>query len=239
MIKIAKNFGIILLASFISINGFAEDELNSDDYDADYYEGEGNLVFKMKVDGVKSDATQTGLPKPTVANPVSIGGFAQNGYGFGVSTSVFFADNFAAELSLDYIALCIKNSNLANIAYNYGGNPNNIGKRRLAYMMPITLTGQYHMAPFGGVRPYVGAGYSGAYFFSKSKGATIKNGYGPVVQVGVDFYAKDYTLINAEIKQYFLASKANYKTSLTNGQSVKSKIKWNPLVFSAGVGFRF
>ncbi|WP_341750672.1 OmpW family outer membrane protein [Candidatus Tisiphia endosymbiont of Sialis lutaria] len=237
MIKVAKKLGIFLLVSCASISSFANNTGNND-YDADYYGDEGNLVFKMRAVGIKSSAKQTDFPKATAKNPVSIGTFAENGYGIEASTSVFFASHVAAELSLGFDVLRNKNSSLQNVAHNYGGNPEDVGKRKSLYMIPLTVTGQYHIAPFGAIRPYIGIGYHGAYFINKSKGCTVKNGHGAVLQLGVDLYAKDDTLINLDIKQYFLNTEVNYKSPLVK-KSVSSKVKFNPLMIAIGVGFRF
>jgi outer membrane protein len=241
MMRVAKNFGILLFISFISINSFGsdDDDLVKNDYDANYYEDEGHMVFKVRANGIKTEAKQKGLPSPTAANPVSIGGFVQNGYGVDAATSIFFSSNIAAEVSVGFDVLRTKNTNLANIANNYGGNPSNVGKRRDLYMIPLTVTGQYHIAPFGALRPYVGAGYAGAYFFSKNKGFKVKNTHGAVLQAGIDFYAKDDTLINLDIRQYFFRNNVTYKSRLVNNQSVSSKVKLNPLMVSVGVGFKF
>ncbi|MCC8371280.1 MAG: OmpW family protein [Rickettsia endosymbiont of Pseudomimeciton antennatum] len=238
MIKVTRKFGIFLLVSCISISSFANYDPDNNDYDADYYENEGNLVFKMRVGGLRSSAKQTDFPKATAKNPVSIGTFAENGYGVDASTSIFFASNIAAELSLGFDVLRNKNSNLKNVAYNYGSNPETIAKRKPLYMIPLTVTGQYHIAPFGAIRPYIGAGYHGAYFINKSKGCTVRNGHGAVLQFGVDLYAKDDTLINLDIKQYFLNTEVNYKAPLVK-KPVSSKVKFNPLMIAIGIGFRF
>ncbi|WP_425363336.1 OmpW family outer membrane protein [Candidatus Tisiphia endosymbiont of Hybos culiciformis] len=242
MIKVAKKLGIFLLVSCTSISSFANDSVNNDavgkDYDADYYENEGNLVFKMRAIGIKSSAKQTDLPDATAKDPISIGSFAENGYGLEASTSIFFANNVAAELSLGFDLLRNKNINLKNVAYNYGTNPEDVGKRKPLYMIPITVTGQYHIASFGGIRPYIGAGYHGVYFINKSKGCTVRNGHGAVLQVGVDLYAKDDTLINLDVKQYFLDTTVDYKSPLVR-KPVSSKVKFNPLMIAIGVGFRF
>lgn len=238
MIKVTKKFGILLLVSCVSISSFANSDSTNNDYDADYYENEGNLVFKIRGGGIKSSAKQQGFPKATAKNPVSIGNFVENGYGFDASTSIFFASNVAAELSLGFNVLRTKNNSLKNVAYNYGGNPADVGKRKDLYMIPLTVTGQYHIAPFGAIRPYVGVGYHGAYMFSKSKGCTVKNGHGAVLQIGVDLYAKDDTLINLDVRQYFLKTTVDYKNSLIK-QPISSKVRFNPLMIAVGIGYRF
>jgi len=241
MLKIARNLGVFIFASCISINSFAQDKdiYPNNDYDANYYgdRDEGSLVFKAKFSGIKSHAKQKGLPKPTSADPRTVGVFVENGFGAEASTTIFFSSNIAAELSLSFNVLRTKYSNLSNIANNYGGNTN-VGKRKDLYMIPLIATGQFHLAPFGAIRPYVGGGYHGVYLFSKSKSFNIKNGHGPVAQLGVDFYAKDDTIINIDVKQLWSNTRVHYKQQLVGKNGVSSKVKLNPLVISAGVGFK-
>jgi outer membrane protein len=242
MIRIVRNLGVALFAAFISVNSFAKSSLDdkpSSLYDTEYYENEGGMTFKVRLGGILSSAKQKGLPAPTVPHPVAVGKLAQNGYGGDASISIFLSNYFGIELSLGLNLLRTKYTSLANVAHNYGNN-NDIGKRRNIFMVPATVTGQFHIAPYGGIRPYVGGGYHGAYAFSKAKSLKIKAGYGPVAQVGVDFYAKDNTLINLDVRQFFLSSNVTYKPYLVGGNNnVKSKVKFNPLVISAGIGFNF
>lgn len=238
--RVAKRIGAFLFISSIAFSSiakdiYADDDNSKADYDSAYYENEGNLLFKARVRGISTDGKQSNLPQATAANPVKIGNLIENGFGVDASTSVFFNSYIAAELSVGFDMLRVKNSNLANIAYNYGGSF--VGKRKDLYMVPLTLTGQYHIAPFGAIRPYIGGGYHGAYMMTKSK-FKVKNGIGPVIQAGVDFYAKDDTFITVDLKQYFLKNKVNYSSSLVN-TPVSSDVRINPLVLSIGIGFRF
>lgn len=230
MRKTIKNFlfTFIVFASFAS---FADK--SNDDYDIDYLEEEGRLLFKIRAHGIYTDAKQKNLPKPSVSNPSSVGPLIRNGFGADTATAIFFNDNIATELSLGFSLLRAKNSTIKTVSYNYGSTKD-IGKRKDIYMVPLTVTGQYHIAPFGAIRPYVGGGYHGAYLFTKSKQIKIKNGHGPVLQAGVDFVAKDDTLITVDVRQYFLNTKVTYK----NVNNASSKIKINPLLISAGIGFK-
>lgn len=239
MIKVAKNLIVFLLISFVSINSFAaQDEDNSND-NIDYYGNEGDLIFKIRASGIKTRGTPKPPPSTIVPNPVAVGSFTEVGYGVEASTSIFFSTNIAAELSLGFDILRIKANHLANVAVNNGGNIKAIGKRKQIYTIPVTLLAQYHIAPFGSISPYVGAGYHGSYMLTKSKAFKMKNAFGPVIQAGIDFYAKDDTLINLDIKQYLFKAKVDYKNALVGPRSVSSKIKLNPLVVSVGVGFKF
>ena len=241
--RMAKKIGIFLIISGISLTSMANDlyadgPTNSKSDEPRYYENEGSLVFKVRARGISTDGKQSKLPPSTAKNPAKIGHLVENGFGLDASTSVFFNSYIALELSVGVDLLRVKNSNISNISNNYGGNSANIGKRKDLYMVPLTATGQYHIAPFGAIRPYIGGGYHGAYMMTSAK-FKAKNACGPVIQAGIDFYAKDDTLITLDVKQYFLTNKVTYSTDIVNGQSVSSDARINPLVVSIGIGFKF
>ncbi|KAJ6644890.1 putative outer membrane protein [Pseudolycoriella hygida] len=233
MIRLIKGLGIFLLVSCISVSGFAINDEALQKDGINYYENEGNLILKIRGSGIKSEGKEKGS---------SYGSFFDNGYGAEAATSMFFSPNIAAELSLGVNVLRVKESYLLNVAGKYAESKdvkdliNNKGKR--IFSIPLTLLGQFHIAPFGGISPYVGAGYHGAYMFTKSKAFKIKSGFGPVLQAGIDFYAKDNTLINLDVKQYFLKGKVDYKAPLVK-DPLSSTIKLNPLLVSFGIGFKF
>ncbi|WP_341787314.1 OmpW family outer membrane protein [Rickettsia endosymbiont of Cantharis rufa] len=244
MTRIIKKIGIALLVSCVSISSFAKrmyDDIDpAPDYDSTpYYENEGSLVFKVRLGGVFSDAKQKGLPTPTAPQPVTVGSIAKNGYGGDASTTIFFNNYLATELSLGFNALRTKYTSLASVAHNYGIDNVKLGKNKPIYMIPATITGQFHIAPYGGIRPYIGVGYHGSYMLTQATGLKIRNGHGAVGQIGIDFYAKDDTLVNIDVRQFFLNPKLEYKPNLVGNKTVTSKVKLNPLIVSVGIGFNF
>lgn len=236
MVKIVKKL-LLTSALCVSFNAFASSA--SENNDVDYYEDEGRLLFKVRVHGLLSHAKQKGFSsaKKQAPNPKKVGNFIENGYGADVATTIFFTDNIASELSLGFSVLKVKYASIRNVGSNYNSNVD-LGNKKDIYMIPLTLTGQYHIAPFGAIRPYVGLGYHGAYMMNKCKSFNIKNGHGPVAQVGLDFVAKDDTIINFDIRQYLLNTKVTYKDSFIK-PPVTSKVKINPLLISVGIGFKF
>lgn len=250
-ILLAAYLGLQSLTNFAFANSTAEDSSDTssaqtvtakeasynNNYDDDYYANEGRLLFKIKLLGILSKGKQSNLPAPTSRTPTTAGDLVENGYGIDTSTAIFFNDNIATELSLGFAVLRTKKAALAAIASNYGDGTYKTNKIN-AFMIPLTFTGQFHMAPFGAIRPYVGAGYHFAYMFTQSPAYKLNNANGPVLQLGVDFAAKDDTLITLDLKQYFQKAKVIYKPSITNGNSVSGKLKTNPLILSIGVGFR-
>jgi outer membrane protein len=214
--------------------------MEKDSYYPDYYENEGNLLFKIRGFYASINAKNTNLPAPTNANPQTIGSIIQNGIGLDAATSFFFTNNFAVEMSLGFIYNQVKSGALNNIFANYGNGVNKNTKKKNMYSIPASATLQYHIAPYGGIRPYVGAGFHGTYMSTQSKQFKIRNGYGAVAQAGVDFIGKDDTIINFDVRQFLLQSRVNYKsTYLNTTNDVSSKIKLNPLLVSVGVGFKF
>ncbi|WP_347939250.1 OmpW family outer membrane protein [Rickettsia oklahomensis] len=240
MLRIVKKLGVILFVSSISINSFAK-SYDIDSmlvYDTPYYENEGSLVFKVRLGGVFSSAKQNGLPPPTSTQPGSIGKIVENGYGADASTTIFFNNYLATELSLGFNVLRTKNISLTKVAHNYGFDAK-LGKNKPIYMIPATIITQFHIAPYGGIRPYIGLGYHGSYMLTQATGLKIRNGHGAVGQIGVDLYAKDDTLINLDIKQFYLNPKLKYKPNLVGNKTVASKVKLDPLIVSIGIGFTF
>ncbi|ADE29587.1 OmpW family outer membrane protein [Rickettsia prowazekii] len=243
MLRIVKKLWVILFISNISINSFAKniyDNVDDANYDStQYYENEGSLLFKMRLGGIFASAKQKGLPTHSSIQAVSVGEVAKNGYGGDASTTIFFNNYLAAELSLGFNVLRTKYTSLAAVAHNYGVDNVKLGKHKPIYMIPATLTGQFHIAPYGGIRPYIGIGYHGSYMLTQATGLKIRNGYNIVGQIGVDFYAKDDTLINMDVRQFFLKPKLEYKPNLVGNKKVTSKVKLNPLIVSIGIGFTF
>lgn len=233
MVKSIKTALLAIIFSF-NLAAFAD----NNDYESDYFEDEGRLLFKVRGSAISTKGKQTGLPAPINANAVSVGPFVRNGYGFDTAAAIFFNDNMAVEMSLGINVLKTKYSSLINIANNYNGTPPSKGKKKSVFMVPLSLTGQYHVAPFGAIRPYVGAGYHVAYFFTKAKQFKLKNGHGFVAQIGVDLVAKDDTIITFDIRQFFSSTRITYRSGLVGNTSVTSKAKINPLLFSVGVGFK-
>ncbi|MFK7968273.1 MAG: OmpW family protein [Rickettsiaceae bacterium] len=239
--KILKS---LVVASVIAISSsaFASKSIDdkSDDYYANYYEDKGSLLFKIRGFYASTNSKMSGLPAVTNTGVSKPSKLADNGYGFDTAMTIFVTDNIAAEVSLGLGFYKTKSSALSSVAAAYGGSNPALGKRNQVYMVPVTFTAQYHIAPFGAIRPYVGGGLNGTYMYTRSNAMKVSSGFGPVLQAGIDFIAKDDTLFTFDIRQYFLKSKVTFKKGfLGTNNDVKSKVAWNPLVISAGIGFKF
>ena len=236
-----KLFKLFTFASVIilSTNSFAAKSDADNDYDSNYYATEGSIIFKIRGSAIMSKAKNKSLPTPTSVRatppnkPQSPGHMLSNGYGIEGATAVFFGDNIAAELGLGLNLYKTSSVGIQAIAFNY--NPTATPpKHRNIYAVPLSLLLQYHIAPFGAIRPYLGAGYQGTYFLSKAKEFKLGIGHGYALQVGVDFVLRDDTMLNFDMKYHSSQPKITYKIA-----PVTTKLKINPIIISAGIGFKF
>ncbi len=108
------------------------------------------------------------------------------------------------------------------------------------WVLPPSLTVQYHFLPQGAINPYVGAGVNYTIFYSRHAAGGVvtsmklDNNFGEVLQVGVDFNLSGRWYGNIDVKQIFLNTKATL-----NGGAVVAKTQLNPTVVGLGVGYRF
>jgi outer membrane protein len=127
------------------------------------------------------------------------------------------------------------------------GTTGAIGKLASTWVLPPTLTAQYHFAPEGKVRPYVGAGVNYTLFYNeKASGALedavgntrvhMSDSFGWAAQAGVDIDINDRMFLNLDVKYIDIDTRARLRTTAAGEQSVK--ISLDPLVFGVGIGFR-
>ncbi|HFE39632.1 MAG TPA: OmpW family protein [Gammaproteobacteria bacterium] len=143
-----------------------------------------------------------------------------------VDFSYFLTDNIAFETiaGVTYHTLKLK-----------GGA--NIGK---AWIVPATLTAQYHFHLGSHFKPYIGAGPHMALVMSdKAKGPftsfKLKNPrFGVALQAGMDYMIDDHWSFNLDVKKVFVSLKAN-----VNRGAVTGKAKINPWIIGTGIGYKF
>jgi len=128
------------------------------------------------------------------------------------------------------------------------GTTGAIGKLATTWVLPPTLTLQYHFAPDGPIRPYVGAGVNYTIFYSEkaSKGlvaavgktdVSMKSSFGYALQAGVDIPINDKAFFNLDVKYIDIDTRARLATTAAGIQS--AKIHLDPFVFGVGIGMRF
>ncbi|RAK58172.1 OmpW/AlkL family protein [Phenylobacterium deserti] len=106
------------------------------------------------------------------------------------------------------------------------------------WVLPPVVTVQYHFAPGAKVSPYVGAGVNYMLFYNdKDQNGfrlKVKDGFGTALQAGVDVATSGRWSVNADVKKIF------FDTTATDGvNGVTSKVRLDPWVVSAGVGYKF
>lgn len=178
--RILKNLAIFCVFA-ISSNVFAGESVSvpkENDYYANYYnDTETSLLFKIRGFYAATNAKMSSLPAPTTAGASKPGKLAQQGYGFDTAMTIFVTDNIAAEVSLGLGFYKTKSSALSDAATAYGSSSSSLGKRNQIFMVPVTLSAQYHAAPYGGLRPYVGLGLNGTYMHTRSKAIKAESVY--------------------------------------------------------------
>lgn len=141
----------------------------------------------------------------------------------------YFTDNIAAELILG--------TTYANV---WGeGSITGLGKIGRTWILPPTLTLQYHFTDFGAFKPYVGAGLNYTIFYNE-EGANaadldIDNAFGVAVQAGFDYMIDQHWGVNFDVKKIFL--EPDFTADV--GVDVDGKAKLDPWLIGAGVTYRF
>lgn len=141
----------------------------------------------------------------------------------------FFTPNFAAELILGVTPHDIHGAGALKGV--------DVGS---AWLLPPTVTLQYHFTNLGAVKPYVGAGPNYTVFFNQdAAGGTVKqldiqNSFGFALQAGVDIMLDRHWGLNIDVKKLYLRP----DVSLNNG-ALTGNVKIDPWLVGGGVTYRF
>ena len=155
----------------------------------------------------------------------------------------FFNKNFAAELILGTTKHDVKTtgSNLTAI----GGPASAEVDLGSVWLLPPTLTLQYHFYPTKTLKPYLGAGLNYTIFYSVDEGSVVKgldydNAVGFALQGGFDYMLNDKYFLNFDIKKLFLKTDVNVDaTNLASGLKIPAEVNIDPLLIGFGVGMKF
>ncbi|RJF86408.1 OmpW family protein [Oleomonas cavernae] len=143
-----------------------------------------------------------------------------------IDITYFITDNIALELvaATAQVGVDLKNPDLS------------LGH---VWVLPPSLTVQYHFAPHEVIRPYLGAGANYVVFYSADQPAgpitkvEYDNAVGFVLQVGVDIPLADHWSANIDVKKIWLSTDAT-----VNG-AIKADVDIDPVLVGVGVGYRF
>jgi len=142
----------------------------------------------------------------------------------------FFTNNIAAELILATTS--------ANV---YGeGSVKGLGRIGTTWVLPPTLTLQYHFTNFGAFKPYLGAGVNYTIFYNQDGHSVdkldIENSFGFALQAGMDYMIDEHWGINADVKKIFL--RPDYKVR-SGGATLRGTADLDPWLIGAGITYRF
>lgn len=142
--------------------------------------------------------------------------------------SYFITDNVAVEL----IAATSKHD-----AKGKGTALGNIDAGS-TWVLPPTLTLQYHITEWAGFKPYVGAGLNYTMYYNEKGGVAgdlkIKDSFGYALQAGVDVPIDDKWSWNFDVKKLFVKADAKW----ANG-TIRSDMDLDPWIIGTGIGYRF
>jgi outer membrane protein len=174
------------------------------------------------------------------ANPQSIGKMVSNGFGGEVALTMHLTDQIAGEVASGLTMYRTKGSTLKslNTAYSTTVSKN---KKKDLYAIPSYVSLQYHIAPYGAIRPYIGGGYHYTYMQGRSGDYKVNNASGALIQAGVDLVFKDDTYINLDVKQYFLKTKVRFNQGFIRdqaGKQISPSMKLDPMSIGLGIGFK-
>lgn len=109
-----------------------------------------------------------------------------------------------------------------------------------ATLIPVTGTVQYYFAPYGAIRPYIGAGYHYTKFINGYDYIQYSNSSGPILQAGLDWWYNVHWGVNFDIKKMWASTErdASKLHGLSEGSAVHN-IDYDPLTISLGLAYRF
>jgi len=163
----------------------------------------------------------------------------------------FFAKNFSAELILGTSKHKVKTqgSNLTAIGGSSAADVN-LGK---VWLLPPTLTLQYHLPTGAAFKPYIGAGANYTIFYNADKGPVVQaidyqNKFSFAAQAGIDYDITKTVFLNIDVKKLFLNTNATVNAAnLTPAgnqslapvlKNINADVKIRPWVVGVGVGYR-
>jgi outer membrane protein len=165
----------------------------------------------------------------------SIDQVAGSGLGYGdtvvpeLDISYYFTDNVALELIFGTTRAGIHGTDSAAAL-------GTVGK---TWLLPPTLTLQYHFTQFGAFKPYVGAGVNYTIFYNQAgHGALtdidVEDSFGLAAQVGFDYMLDEHWGLNLDVKKLFLEPDWS-----ANGGTLTGKAKLDPWLIGTGLTYRF
>lgn len=145
----------------------------------------------------------------------------------------YFTKNIAAELILGVTPHDI----------NGAGTITGLGQVGKVWLLPPTLTLQYHFTDFGPFKPYIGAGVNYTAFFSQDatnpafSSLKVNDAWGFALQAGFDWMIDRHWGFNVDVKKIFL--QPDFLLQTVGGAYLQGNAQINPWIFGTGVTYRF
>lgn len=157
--------------------------------------------------------------------------------------SYFFTENFAVELIL---AVTPHDVEAVNVTVP-GALDNSTVDLGDVWLLPPTVTAQYHFNTDGRVKPYVGAGVNATFFFNEDEGPVADAidydpSFGLALQAGVDIDLDGTPggwAVNADVKKVWINPDVTVNFNTALGATVDAEVDINPWVVGVGMGYRF
>ena len=197
-------------------------------------------MVRGRVLGVLPDASaDLSVGNVAIAGNVDIG----DQYVPELDITYFFTKNIAAELILavtphdvDAVGVTVPAA-LDNATVDLGD----------VWLLPPTLTLQYHFDTGTQFKPYVGAGVNATLFFDEDAGSVADGidydpSLGGALQIGVDYDLDGEPggwLLNADIKKVWINTDVTVDFTTALGATVEADVDINPTVVGIGFGYKF
>ncbi|BAJ81548.1 OmpW family protein [Acidiphilium multivorum] len=188
----------------------------------------GDILVRLRADGV--------LPRNSSSDVSVIGGHvkASDTAIPEIDLSYFFTPHIAVE--------AIAGTSRHNVEVT--GSALGTVKVGSVWVLPPTVTLQYHFGGMGDFVPYVGAGLSVLFYYGQSTASDLKSlgldsvtyrtGIGPAIEAGFDWHVQGRWYANFVVKQIFAGTRA----SVGHG-TIVAHAAINPTIVGAGIGYRF
>lgn len=186
----------------------------------------GDVLVRGRIIGVIPNEDQSVSP---IGGTVDI----DNSVNPELDFSYFFTDHIAAELIL------------ASPPHDVYLNDSTIGGVDLGsvWLLPPTLTLQYHFDPIGrwGISPYVGAGINYTWFYGEDVSSPVNSAdygssFGGALQVGADIPVSGNWFLNLDAKYVWINTDVDYETAVGH---VDADVDIDPLIVGFGIGYKF
>jgi outer membrane protein len=106
------------------------------------------------------------------------------------------------------------------------------------WLLPPTLTLQYHFNQFESVKPYVGAGVNYTHFFGANGGSLsdpkYDDSFGAALQAGADMPLGNNWYANLDVKKVYINTTAKF-----SGGTVRADVDIDPWIVGVGIGYKF